>query len=377
MIQEVIRPNRIPPWLVYGLLYFAAARISMYFAFFEGNVSPIWFASGIAITGILRHGYKVLPGILIGALANTQLTSGVWVVSAGMTGGVLLEAAAGYWLMQQFSDPRKTLSRPIYFSHFLLFCVAIAPLFSAVIGNLMLWSSGLIPPTALTQSIAIWWVGDSVGILVTAPLLLAWLNRDDKTSSSPSFLEKIGMGGATLLVCGLLFGGYLPPDLQHYPITFLLAPLIVWSVLRFKIRTLTLVLLVIALSALVGTMRGNGPFATGDNGFAILFLQLYFGTICASVLFGKVILDDRQLTQAELKLAAKVIEHTPDAIIVTDSKGRIISANPAFIKNTGFSQGELLGNSISLIESGYHDTRFFTDMWNQINQKGEWQGEIW
>ncbi|GEM_PF-1180176 len=376
MIQEVIRPNRIPPWLIYGILYFIAARISMQSAFFDGNVSPIWFASGIAITGILRHGYKVLPGILIGALANTQLTSDVWIVSTGMSVGVALEAAAGYWLMQQFSDPRKILSKPICFSQFLLFCVVIAPLFSAVIGNLMLWSSGLIPPTALTKSIAIWWVGDSVGILVMTPLLLAWLSRDEK-SPPHSTTESIGLGIVTLLVCGLMFGGYLPSDLQHYPITFLFAPLIIWSVLRFGMRTLTLVLLVIALSALIGTMLGNGPFAISENRFAILLIQLYFGTICASVLFGKVILDERQITQAELKLAAKVIEHTPDAIVVTDSKGSIISANPAFFKNTGFSQGELLGNSISLIESGYHDTRFFTDMWNHINQKGEWQGEIW
>lgn len=376
MIQEVTRPQRIPPWLIYGLLYFVAAQVSIQLAFFDGHVSPIWFASGVAIAGILRHGYKVLIGILLGALATALLITSSWVISAGTAVGVLLEAAAGYWLMLQFSEPRKLLSRPVYFSQFLLFCVAIAPLFSAVVGNLMLWSSGTIPSEALAKSIAIWWVGDSIGILIITPLLLAWLNSENKQTAR-SLIETASLALATLLVSGVLFGGYLPSGLQHYPTTFLFAPLIIWCVLRFGIRTVTIIMLIIAMSALIGTTLGNDPFALREDHFAILFLQLYFGTICASLLVGKVILDERQHTQTELKLAAKVIEHSPDAIIVTDSKGSIISANPAFVKNSGFSLGELLGNSISLIESGYHDARFFTDMWNQINQKGEWQGEIW
>jgi diguanylate cyclase (GGDEF)-like protein/PAS domain S-box-containing protein len=376
MIQEVTRPSRIPPWLIYGLLYYVAAQISMQFAFFEGNVSAIWFASGIAFAGVLRHGYKVLPGILLGSAAITLLTNDTWVVSAGITTGVLLETTIGYWLMLQFSDPRKLLLKPLCFTQFLLFCVIIAPLFSAIVGNLVLWSYGAIPSAALARSIAIWWVGDSVGILIITPLLLAW--RSSAFSSlSRTPLETLGIGLTTLLVCGLLFGGYLPTEMQHYPITFLFAPLMVWGVLRFNLRTLTIVMLFIAVTALIGTSLGNGPFAIGENSASIIFLQLYFGTICATVLAGKVILDERQQTQAQLKLAARVIEHTPDAIVVTDSNGRIISANPAFINNTGFSLGELIGNSISLIESGYHDARFFTDMWNQINQKGEWQGEIW
>jgi len=376
MNQEVNRNIRIPPWLVYGLFYFAAAQVSQLFTSMEGNISPIWLASGVALGGILIHGYAVLPGILLGALATAFLKDQSWVVGSGLSVGILLEAAIGYWLMTQFSDRRKMLIKPVHFARFLLFCVVVAPLFSVIIGNLVLWGSGTLPTAALPRSVGIWWIGDSVGILILTPLLMTW-RSPYATGSSRSVVERLTLALATVLVSGLLFGGYLPEQLQHSPITFMLAPLVVWSVLRFNLRTTALLTLFMAVSALVGTILGNGPFAGGEDRFAVIFLQLYFGTICATALIGKVILDERQLNQHELKLAAKVIKHSPDAIVVTDKNRRIVSANPAFTSNTGYSLDELLGKSISLLESGYHDSRFFTDMWNHISQQGEWSGEIW
>ncbi|PLX62210.1 EAL domain-containing protein [Sedimenticola selenatireducens] len=376
MNQEVNRNIRIPPWLIYGLVYFLAAQISLLFTSLEGNVSPIWFASGIALGGILLHGYAVLPGILLGALATALLNDHSWMVSGGLSIGILLEAIIGYWLMVQFSAPRKLLIKPVHFARFLLFCVAIAPLFSAIIGSLILWRTGTLSTATLPSSIGTWWVGDSVGILILTPLLMTWRSQHVAGTTRPA-VEWLALAIATLLVCGLLFGGYLPEHLQHSPITFMLAPLVVWCVLRFDIRTTSLLTLFMAVSALAGTTLGYGPFSGGEDRFAVVFLQIYFGTICATALIGKVILDERQISQHELKLAAKVIQHSPDAIVVTDKDGRIVSANPAFINNTGYSPGELLGKNISLLDSGYHDSRFFTDMWNHINQQGEWSGEIW
>ncbi len=376
MNQEVTTSIRIPPWLLYGLFYVAAAKVSLLFALYEGNVSPIWFASGVALAGIFRHGYAVLPGIALGALTITLSSNNSLLISAGMTFGILLETIAGYWMMHQFSDIRRMLVKPTHFTRFLLFGVVIAPLFSAVTGNLMLWSGDHVPTTLISGSIGVWWVGDAVGVLIMTPLIMAWhAQRPPYLARSP--IEWISLISAALCICWLLFGGLIPEHLQRYPITFLLAPLVVWCVFRFDIRTTTLLMLFVAVFALTGTTLGHGPFSVSDDRFAIIFLQLYFGTICATGLLGKVILDERQTHLQDLNLAAKVIKHSPDAIVVTDSHGGIISANPAFAKNTGYSLNELRGNSISLIESGYHDTRFFTDMWNQINQKGEWQGEIW
>lgn len=374
--QDGQRKLPVPPWLIYGILYFIAAQISLLFAAGESTVSPIWFASGVAIGGLLLHGYRVLPGILLAALANTFLQHQNWLISGGLTAGILLETTIGYWLVTEFTNLRKLLIKPGHFARFLLFCVIFAPLFSSVIGGFVLWYVGTIPTSGLVSLIETWWVGNSLGILILAPLLLAW-GRPVTLGSRRALVEVLLLIMASLLVSGLLFGGYLPENLQHSPITFLVAPLVAWCMLRFNLRTTTLFNLFLTITALTGTLLGNGPFASSDGPVPLLFLQLYFGTICATALIGKVILDERQLNRRELTLAANVIKHSPDAIVVTDDAGRIVSANPAFIKNTGFSAAELLGKNISMLDSGYHDRRFFAEMWEQLKERGEWSGEIW
>ena len=45
--------------------YFAAGRLGLATPFTNGNVSPVWPASGIALAAILLWGYRVSPGIAL------------------------------------------------------------------------------------------------------------------------------------------------------------------------------------------------------------------------------------------------------------------------------------------------------------------------
>src|SRR5712691_9026747 len=52
-------------------IYFGAAKLGLSLAFFNANVSPVWPPTGIAIAAVLLLGYRIWPGILLGAfLAN-------------------------------------------------------------------------------------------------------------------------------------------------------------------------------------------------------------------------------------------------------------------------------------------------------------------
>lgn len=81
--------------------------------------------------------------------------------------------------------------------------------------------------------------------------------------------------------------------------------------------------------------------------------------------------------EAETALAAGVFHTTQEGIMITDAKGRIVSANPAFSQITGYSAEEAVGNDPRLFASKRHDRAFFTDMWRQLLDFGRWQGEIW
>jgi diguanylate cyclase (GGDEF)-like protein/PAS domain S-box-containing protein len=77
------------------------------------------------------------------------------------------------------------------------------------------------------------------------------------------------------------------------------------------------------------------------------------------------------------EIAKKVIENTNDGIIVTDSNGNILLANPAFEVVTGYSAEEVIGKNPKFLQSGLHNDEFYRKMWKEILTNGFWQGEIW
>jgi len=86
---------------------------------------------------------------------------------------------------------------------------------------------------------------------------------------------------------------------------------------------------------------------------------------------------DRKNTEDKLRLSSKVFSDTKEGIIITDISGVIISVNPAFCEITGYSQGEVVGQNPRILSSGKQNAAFYEDMWQTINHKGHWQGEVW
>lgn len=85
----------------------------------------------------------------------------------------------------------------------------------------------------------------------------------------------------------------------------------------------------------------------------------------------------QRLVEEQLQLSHRIIKHTSEAMMLTDARQRIVMVNPAFERITGFPAAEVIGQTPALLRSGRHDATFYRAMWEQINQTGEWQGEIW
>lgn len=86
---------------------------------------------------------------------------------------------------------------------------------------------------------------------------------------------------------------------------------------------------------------------------------------------------DSRRAEADLKLAASVFAQASEAIIISDAEARIIAVNNAFKRLTGYTSEEVLGRNPSLLKSGRHDTDFYKSMWRTLQDRGEWQGELW
>jgi len=79
----------------------------------------------------------------------------------------------------------------------------------------------------------------------------------------------------------------------------------------------------------------------------------------------------------ELKLASRVFDSANDAIIVTDAAYKIIAANPASHRITGYSHHELIGKDPLFLASDSQDKHFYQQVAALIAREGRWQGEIY
>lgn len=85
----------------------------------------------------------------------------------------------------------------------------------------------------------------------------------------------------------------------------------------------------------------------------------------------------RMQLEEQSKLAALVYENSSESMLITEVDGRIISANPAFTRLTGYALEEVTGHMPDFLKSGRHDEAFFQGIWHALNTTGKWQGEIW
>jgi len=121
----------------------------------------------------------------------------------------------------------------------------------------------------------------------------------------------------------------------------------------------------------------------------ILNLQYFLGLIVLVLLLSlfyfaarheienKVSLRRLEEKNEHLELMMLVVSNATEAIVITDYKNRVIEVNPSFERISGYSKLEILGQNPSVMSSGRHDKEFYRRMWEDINTKDHWHGEVW
>jgi len=74
------------------------------------------------------------------------------------------------------------------------------------------------------------------------------------------------------------------------------------------------------------------------------------------------------------KFKAALDEHA--LVTITDAAGKITYANEKFCETSGYTKEELIGQSHHLVNSDYHPTEFFKELWQTIGAGKVWKGEI-
>jgi phosphoserine phosphatase RsbU/P len=75
---------------------------------------------------------------------------------------------------------------------------------------------------------------------------------------------------------------------------------------------------------------------------------------------------DRNQQEALARQLANAVEQTADTVIITDRAGSIVYANPAFEHTTGYTAGEVKGQTPRILKSNVHSSDFYQQLWADL-----------
>ncbi len=279
-------------------VYFAAGKFGLSLASVHTNVSPVWPPTGIALAAILILGYRVWPGIFLGALLTNLLTPIPMASAFGIAIGNTLETLiAARVLMAVGFRPAMDRARDVF--KFVV-VAAVCSTISATIGNISLYLGGAATSANFGSLWMTWWLGDLTGAVTVAPLILTW------SLGTGHWLPKLRYLEATILVLLLsvsaivTFGEKAPTPVHYYPLSRLMIPFLLWAAFRLGRRGVTVAVIVTSAFAIWGTSHGLGPFVTpSDPNQSLMLLQLFIATNAVTFLFLVTVVEEKRLAETK------------------------------------------------------------------------------
>ncbi len=331
-------------------LYLLLAIIAMKFGIVHGNAAILWPATGLTLFALLRHGLQLWPGIFIGAFA-----AGLWIndplwVSATIAIGNTLDTVGGVWLLRQTSF--NTDLRRLRDYYHLVFCGALAAtLPSTLIGPGSLWLAGFITPAQLPGVALHWWMGNALGVVLVTPALLIlrqtpeFLRRNEYPWEA-SVLWLLSFGAGMMVFMGWN-PGWLPFKMLMLP--FWVAPLMVWTALRFGRHGVSLLLILYFSQSLMGVSLGEGLFAQDMKETGLLNFWSFHIIACIAAMTLGIVLHERRIA-ADQALAEKtrlrsVIDAVPDLIFFKDIRSVYTGCNKAFEQYFNATESDITGKT--------------------------------
>jgi len=281
---------------VFAACYVALDWVSYVQPLGSFNITPWNPQPALAIIWMLLGGLRYVPIVL----ATIFLAD---IVVRDAPGGYLVTAATaltlacGYALIAQVL---RVLLRPAFAVQSIqrLTQFVIVVIFgTAIVGAAfvaVLWASNFVTEGAVLDAWLRFWIGDSVGVLVTAPLLLAAANSESRHNvmrvvrRSETWLQAATLAMALWIV----FTGLGVDPATHF---YLLFPPLIWIAVRGGTSGALIAVAIIQLGIVIAIH--------GDNSAALplLELQAFVASLALTALYLGMMVDERQTAAANLR----------------------------------------------------------------------------
>jgi PAS domain S-box-containing protein len=326
--------------------YFVAGKLGLMVAFLHVSASPVWPPTGMALAALLLFGIRFWPAIFVGALLVNVTTAGSVATSLGIATGNTLEGVLGAALVTRFANGRNAFDDARDIFKFAVVAGLLSTTVSATLGVGSLALGGYLPWASFGAIWLTWWLGDVAGAIVVAPVLILWATSPRPRMTRGRAIEAVLLLASIVFVGAVVFNGPFP---ALYGLAFLCAPPLVWTAFRFGPRESATAIALLSSMAVLGTLRGLGPFVRESPNESLLLLQAYMVTMAAMAVPLAAVVAERQRAEAALGRVAALVRSSDDAILGKTVDGVITHWNPGAERLFGYAAEEAIGQSVSLI----------------------------
>ena len=302
--------------LLLAAAYAATGLLGMQLAAAPGNVTPVWLPAGLSLAALFTFGRRLWPGITLGSFVTNLLVFPGVISDVSHVLGALATAASStvgllliHWLARR-SRRKDALASPGALLSFGAW-VAVGCAINATGGLLTTALLSPLPLAAAPNFWVTWWLGDSVGILLVAPLVLS-----EGTPVPRRPLEWVLTLLITLCASQLVFGRPIA-GLGGWalPLAWTVLPGVVWAGARLGGRAVSVNSVLIFALMSWGTLAGSGPFAPWPRELALVLID---SLLLVVIFTGQLLVTLSALARAQqaaleeerASLEARVIERT-------------------------------------------------------------------
>lgn len=337
-------------WLTFilvALAYFITAKLGLMVPYKESVATLIWLPTGIAVGAIMRWGRISVAAVFVASfLIELTILPFVtsFLVAITNTLGPML---AAYLL------PKLHFNHHLYKQKDILLMIIVALIGMSVCatgGVLSLYLTGLAVTEKLSSIWFIWWLGDSLGVLLALPLVLNIGRKTTFTCNNRSYQL---MAWIILFICVELIIVSAVPDLNKQFILsmFVILPMLIWASMSFGLVGGSFFVIVLSGIAVWVTSQGSGNFYSHDLSEGVFSLWTFMVALVVTMLLITALQSERNLAlktiQNHDKKLRAVIDGALDAIITIDAAGRLVEFNPAAERIFGYKKEGVIGQPLS------------------------------
>lgn len=338
----------LPPLLVFAcatLLYMLVADLA------SPHVPGVPFtplflpASGLALAWVLLGGARHLASVLVGAWLVHALMPGM--AAAGVASealGATVAAGLGGWLLQRVGhfDVRCHSFRAC--RQLLVYGGGAGAGAGALVGATTLLASGKISALAWPGTWLHWWMGNGLGTVLGAALVLSWWHSVRSHKKFSRIPEGLLVYGLALVAGQMVFSHWRSDLLAPVANGYWMFLFVAWAGVRLGMLGTVGLLCLVALQALWSVSQGSGFFAhdiAASHGFGYGSYMAILSLVGLSL---AAYFSERQRHNATLRIAAIAFE-CQEGMLITDAQQVILQANQSFLKMSGYAAHEVLGQT--------------------------------